>query len=129
MVEDLGVQIAHVETARRAPMRLDRGTQVTLVDGLKAAGLVDAHVNILKVGSAPGPYHCHRHVENFYLVLEGVLTLRVQDETFELPRGSSVLIPPNVPHSATNLASVPLELLEIYVPAHSLPDFELVPDG
>lgn len=121
-------QISHVDTAPRATMRLDRGTQISLVDGAATGGLVDAHINVISVGSAPGPYHRHRRVENFYLVLNGTLSLRIDDTTHELPEGTSVLLPPGVPHAASNRADVPLELLELYVPASELPDFEIVED-
>ena len=64
--------------------------------------------------------------------VEGGLLRHVRDPrpllAFELPEGTSVLLPPGVPHAASNRADVPLELLELYVPASELPDFEIVED-
>lgn len=120
------VHVTHIGRAPHSTMRFDRGTQVSLVDGRQLGAMIDAHVNIIKVGSAPGPYHLHRRMENFYLVLKGILTLRVNDETLELAEGSCVLLPPGVPHAASNLGDEPVELLELYVPASELPDFEML---
>jgi mannose-6-phosphate isomerase-like protein (cupin superfamily) len=112
--------------AVRQPMRFDRGVQIPLVDGVSAAGEIDAHINVVSVGSVDGPWHVHHRVENFYLVLAGVLTLRLEDGPHELGAGTAVSIPPGNPHSASNHADVPLELLEIYTPASALPDFDIV---
>jgi mannose-6-phosphate isomerase-like protein (cupin superfamily) len=120
------VQIVAPGEAKASPMRFDRGMTTSLVDGRGSGTFLDAHVNVVNVGSADGPFHRHRTMENFYLVLAGTLSLRLEDGSRDLPAGTAVCIPPGVPHSASNHGDVPLELLEIYTPASALPDFEIV---
>lgn len=120
------VQIVLPDEAKTTPMRFDRGVTASLVDGRGSGTLLDAHINVVTVGSADGPFHVHRTMENFYLVLKGTLSLRLEDGPHELPAGTAVCIQPGVPHSASNHGDVPLQLLEIYTPASALPDFEIV---
>lgn len=120
------VQIVRPDQAKKAPMRFDRGVVTSLIDGRGGGTLVDAHTNHVKVGSADGPYHMHRTMENFYLVLKGTLSLRLEDGMHELPAGTAVCLQPGVPHSASNHGQEPLELLEIYTPASALPDFVII---
>ena len=117
------VQIVAPGEAKASQMRCDRGMTTSLVDGRGSGTLLDAHVN---VGSADGPFHRHRKMENFYLVPAGTLSLRLEGGSRDLPAGTAVCIPPGVPHSASNHGDVPLELLEIYAPASAPPDFEIV---
>lgn len=120
------VQIVLPDEAKTSPMRFDRGMTTSLIDGRGSGTLIDAHINVVNVGSVDGPLHVHRTMENFYLVLAGTLSLRLEDGTHQLPTGTAVCIQPGVPHSASNHGDVPLRLLEIYTPASALPDFDIV---
>src|SRR5688572_26406856 len=51
--------------------------------------------------------HRHLHTDEAYYVLEGVLTARIADKTYELPAGSYILIPHGTPHAQGNLGKVP----------------------
>jgi quercetin 2,3-dioxygenase len=84
-------------------LRYDRGSVLRLVDAGIGAEQVDLHLNTIKAGSAPGPYHLHRGVENVYYILEGDVVIRIDGVDHPVEPGSAVFIPPGVPHSATNV--------------------------
>jgi len=121
---------ARVVRADEAPvksLRYDRGSVLRLVDAGIGAEQVDLHLNTIKAGSAPGPYHLHRGVENVYYILEGDVVIRIDGVDHPVEAGSAVFIPPGVPHSATNVGRADARLLEIYAPVNV--DFEEVEDG
>jgi mannose-6-phosphate isomerase-like protein (cupin superfamily) len=111
---------AHVVRAserRSSQLRYDRGSVERIVDGDLGAAAVDLHVNRIRAGSAPGPYHLHTRSENVYLVLSGEVVVRIDGEDHRLAPGDAAFIPPGVPHSATNVGVNDAELIEIYAPA------------
>ena len=113
--------------AKTRPMQLGRGFQRLLVEGEGAENL-DVHINVLKVGSGPGPYHYHERCENVYLVLSGIADVTVDGRRMLLHEGEVAFIPPRVPHSAGNGGDVEAEVLEIYSPPRGQ-DFHVIADG
>lgn len=66
-------------------------------------------------GIAP-PLHVHdRWAECFYL-LEGTMTYRAGDETFELETGSFIYLPQGVPHAFRVTGNRPVRFLGLSVP-------------
>jgi quercetin dioxygenase-like cupin family protein len=49
-------------------------------------------------GFAGPPPHVHERLHDMFYVLEGTLTMRLGDDTAELPAGSFVCVPPGVVH-------------------------------
>jgi quercetin dioxygenase-like cupin family protein len=60
-----------------------------------------------------GRIHRHERQEDVYVVLEGTLTLEVEGEPHELPRGCAVRIAPQVRRRMANAGTEPLALLAI----------------
>jgi mannose-6-phosphate isomerase-like protein (cupin superfamily) len=60
-----------------------------------------------------GRIHRHERQEEVYVVLDGTLTLELEGEPRELPRGSAVRIAPGVRRRLSNRGSGPLALLAI----------------
>jgi quercetin dioxygenase-like cupin family protein len=60
--------------------------------------------------------HRHNHTDEAFYVLEGVLTVRLNDKTSEYPAGSYVLIPRGTPHAQGNRGKVPVKLLLTMTP-------------
>lgn len=112
-----GARVVRAGFARISPLRGGRGHVRHLVDRELGATLLDVHINHIRPGSGPGPYHVHRRVENVYVVLEGVLRVRVADSEVELARGDALFVPPGTPHSATNPTAREAVVLEVYAPA------------
>lgn len=113
-----------IASAPTRPMQLERGFQRVLVEGGGAQN-VDVHVNVIAVGSAPGPYHYHERSENVYIVLSGVVEVFVEGERRLLKAGDVAFIPPGLPHSARNGGTEVAELIEIYSPPRGT-DFHVV---
>jgi quercetin dioxygenase-like cupin family protein len=70
---------------------------------------------------APGfpgpPPHRHRELHDMFYVLEGTLTLRLDDRTIEAGAGSFACVPPGVVHTFPNDSSGPVRLLNFNTPA------------
>ena len=62
-------------------------------------------------------YHRHIFTDEAYYVLEGVLTAKIGEKTYELPVGSYILIPHGTPHAQGNLGKVPVRVLLTMTPA------------
>lgn len=62
-------------------------------------------------------YHRHIYTDEAYYVLEGVLTAKIGEKTYELPAGSYILIPHGTPHAQGNLGKVPVKVLLTITPA------------
>lgn len=121
-------RIVRMDDAAEREMRLGRGTTTDLVNAGIGAHAVDVHVNRLRPGALPGPYHLHTSSENVYVLLSGRLVLRLDGIDVELGPGDAAFIPPGVPHSATNAGEEEAVLIEIYAPGGA--DFvEVPPEG
>jgi len=60
--------------------------------------------------------HRHNYTDEAYYVLEGVLTARIADKTYELPAGSYIVIPRGTPHAQGNFGKVPVKVLLTMTP-------------
>jgi len=49
------------------------------------------------------PLHVHRDQDDTLYVLEGVLTVQVRDELFDLGPGDFATVPPGIPHTFDNV--------------------------
>jgi mannose-6-phosphate isomerase-like protein (cupin superfamily) len=70
---------------------------------------------------APGfpgpPPHLHERLRDMFYVLDGTLTIRLGDETTELPAGSFVRAPPGVVRTFSNPGKTPVRFLNFNTPA------------
>jgi quercetin dioxygenase-like cupin family protein len=70
---------------------------------------------------APGfpgpPPHRHERLVDMFYVLEGVLTVRLGDETHQLGAGSFVCVPPGVVHTFSNTSETAVRFLNFNTPA------------
>jgi mannose-6-phosphate isomerase-like protein (cupin superfamily) len=65
----------------------------------------------------PGPpLHRHDRLHDMFYVLEGVLTVRVGDETREIGPGTFVCVPPGVTHTFSNPSAHPVRFLNFNTP-------------
>ena len=61
--------------------------------------------------------HLHRETIDMFFVLEGTLTMQLDEETLELSAGSFVLVPPVTKHTFSNPTAQRVRLLNMDVPA------------
>lgn len=92
------------------------GRMVAKIRDADTAGAYSVHDNTIPPRS-PGPRpHLHRHHEETFHVLEGVLTVRVGPRTIEAPAGSFVMIPRGVVHQPSNPGPEPTRVLLVFSP-------------
>ena len=65
-------------------------------------GMFDFMVGPVEYLSGP-PLHVHREQHDSFYVLEGTLTVQIDEEVVELSSGDFVTIPPGTPHTFDNL--------------------------
>ena len=109
----------------RRDLRYGRGKVERIADSELGAKHMDLHVNLLRPGVAPGPYHRHSTAENAYYVLSGDVSVVIDEVEHRLGPGDAAFIPPGVAHSVTNVGNGEARLIEIYAPPD--PDFVEVP--
>lgn len=66
----------------------------------------------------PGPPpHYHAHTDEAYYVLEGTLTVRLEEGEVTAGPGSTVFVPRMVPHTFANRQALPVRYLVIMTPS------------
>jgi quercetin dioxygenase-like cupin family protein len=92
----------------------------------------DGHAAVLEVTIPPRTLvkpHQHSKEDEFSLILSGRVGARIGDATYEeIPAGSSIVKPRDIPHAMWNVTDEPARILEIVMPA-GLEDYfaELAP--
>jgi mannose-6-phosphate isomerase-like protein (cupin superfamily) len=71
---------------------------------------------VLDAGDAGPPPHFHREHQEAFFVLEGTLTFRAGDRTFESPPGSFLLIPPGTVHTFSNGSEARAKCINVWLP-------------
>jgi mannose-6-phosphate isomerase-like protein (cupin superfamily) len=133
MPDDRQSEMDHVRSALRAhdaapespdpPAALEEGVTIVTLDlegedrfqrlrqelGVRAFG-----VNLVRLRPRQqGRIHRHERQEELYVVLEGTLTMEVEGEPRELPRGSAARVGPSVRRRLSNRAAETLAVLAI----------------
>lgn len=117
--------VVRAGTAPRHELRFGRGFSEALAVPAIGAGKLLVHKVTIRPGTEPGPYHLHRHAENVYLAMEGILEVIADGRRERLAPGDAIVIPAGIGHATHNPSAEPSVLLAIYDRpiAH---DFELV---
>ena len=72
---------------------------------------------VVQPGFPGPPLHVHERLHDMFYVLEGVLTMRLDDDTMELVEGSFVCVPPGVVHTFSNPSDTAVRFLNFNTPA------------
>lgn len=67
--------------------------QLGRIGGEIGAKKLGAMLHIVKPGKTAFPYHAHHVNEEMYLILEGVGTYRINDETYSVKKGDMLAAP------------------------------------
>jgi quercetin dioxygenase-like cupin family protein len=91
----------------------------SLFEHLVESAETDGAFAMAVVTQPPGiatPLHRHTREAEMFYVLEGTLTYRAGEETFELSQGSSIFLPRGVPHAFRIRGKAPARLLALTIP-------------
>jgi len=108
-------KIVALKSGEPDELTYDAGT----VRFLASSADTDGAWSLVELTEKPGyKTRLHRHIytDETYYVLEGVLTAKIADKTYELPAGSYILIPHGTPHAQGNLGKVPVKVLLTMTP-------------
>ena len=70
--------------------------------------------SLVELKEMPGYHtnlHRHNHTDEAFYVVDGVLTVKINDKLSDYPAGSYVLIPRGTPHAQGNRGKVPARIL------------------
>lgn len=98
------------------PITYDAGTVRFLATSEDTNGAWSL-VELIEMPGYKTRFHRHIYTDEAFYVLEGVLTAKIGDKTYELPAGSYILIPHGTPHAQGNLGKVPVRVLLTMTPA------------
>jgi quercetin dioxygenase-like cupin family protein len=90
---------------------------VIKASGHDTAGSLFVSESTIDPGFPGPPLHRHERLHDMFYVLDGVLTMRLGDETHELGPGTFVCVPPGVTHTFKNTSDAPVRFLNFNTPA------------
>lgn len=93
------------------------------------AGRFDFFVATFAPRTGP-PLHYHVHQDDTFYVLEGILTMQVGDDVFDIGPGDFLSIPPRVAHCFDNLhnGDAPVRAINLMTPGGILDMFDEMAD-
>ena len=98
--------------------RIGGASAITIkATGDGTAGSMYLGEGVLEAGFPGPPPHVHDRLHDMFYVLEGTLTLRLGDDTVELPAGGFACVPPGVVHTFANTGDAPIRILNFNTPA------------
>lgn len=71
----------------------------------------------IEAGFPGPPLHRHERLHDMFYVLDGVLTMRLGDDTLQVEPGTFVCVPPGVEHTFSNPSDRPVRFLNFNTPA------------
>ncbi len=92
------------------------GWEIRFTGADTAGALVSGEGSVPPLHAGP-PLHVHSNETELFFVLEGVLTVQIGEERFEVPAGGLAWLPPGIPHTFANLGQVPVRLTSVITPA------------
>ena len=90
--------------------------------GVSAVSFAEATV---EVGDTTA-MHLHRKSEEIYHITEGIGTMRLGTDEFEIRRGDTIFIAPGSPHNVSNTGRDALKILCVSCPAYADDDTSLM---
>jgi quercetin dioxygenase-like cupin family protein len=94
------------------------GSQILIkATGDDTGGTLFMSETTIPPGFAGPPPHRHRQLHDMFYVLEGVLTVRIGDDTHECPPGTFVCAPAGVVHTFSNQGQEPVRFLNFNTPS------------
>lgn len=108
-------RIIALRSDQPAELTYDAGTMRMLASSGDTKG-VWSLVELKEMPSYHTNLHRHNHTDEAFYVMEGVLTVEINDQTLDYPAGSFVLIPRGTPHAQGTRGKVPVRVLLTMTP-------------
>lgn len=83
---------------------------------------------VMEPGFSPPPPHIHNKMQEIFYVLNGILAMRVGEQTSEISAGGLVLVSPGTVHAPSNPSSQATKMLIICTPGGLEGYFAELPD-
>jgi quercetin dioxygenase-like cupin family protein len=94
------------------------GTAVTIKAGGEQTGGMFYLGEVVAQPGFPGPpRHVHERLHDMFYVLDGALTVQIEDETIELTAGGFACVPPGTVHTFSNPTEKPVRFLNFNTPS------------
>ena len=98
--------------------KIGSGSSVTIkAAGDQTDGTFFLSETVIEPGFPGPPAHVHRQLHDMFFVLDGTLTVRLQDRTMEAGPGTFVCVPPGVVHTFSNRSDAPVRFLNFNTPS------------
>jgi len=95
----------------------DPGSVITLLaDPDSTGGLLTSNRSLLRAGSDGAPPHYHRRSAELFFVLDGRLTVLLDDDIVTLEKGDLLVVPPGMPHAFAPDADTDADVLFVFTP-------------
>ena len=117
------MQPKHVPPGEGRRVRLYEVEFAYKLIGAETDGRIGLFETVVPAGTLVKP-HRHSREDEFTVVLEGSVGVRLGDEEFEAQQGAYLAKPRGIPHALWNAASEPARILEILLPGGLEPYFE-----
>ena len=108
-------KVIALKSGESAELAYDAGT----VRFLASSADTNGAWSLVELKEMPGyhtNFHRHNHTDEAFYVLEGALTVKINDKTSDYPAGSYVLVPRGTPHAQGNRGKVPVKVLLTMTP-------------
>ena len=118
-----GTLLPHVVAAGEAAVHgsLEGEKTHILLSGKETGGAFALILDEAPPGGGP-PLHIHHNEDETFYILEGTLTVQLNEERLTLTPGTTAFLPRGVPHTFANLGTEPVKFLGVVTPA-GLEDF------
>jgi len=90
-----------------------RGVQITIRTATPRLTLTD---HTIPAGFAGPPLHVHPGFDEVFLVADGTLTLRIEDQVQEVGAGETAYVAGAVPHTFANTSGAPVRFMVAIAP-------------
>jgi quercetin dioxygenase-like cupin family protein len=108
-------RIIALKSGEPTELTYDAGTMRMLASSEDTNGAWSL-VELKEMPSYHTNFHRHNYTDEAFYVIEGILTVKINDKTFDYPAGSYVLILRGTPHAQGNRGKVPVRVLLTMTP-------------
>lgn len=95
----------------------DPGSVITLLaDPEHTGGRLTSNRSLMRAGSDGAPPHYHRRSAELFFVLDGRLTVLLDEDVVTLEQGDLLVVPPGMPHAFAPTADTDADVLFVFTP-------------